>query len=95
MDLNLTSEESNPATNCVRGSRRMCPPTGPSDARNRWSLASNICERGNASCSKPDGRSFVAQAIGGRGANLMQQVIFWQEMALASAPPMANTLGWV
>jgi alkylation response protein AidB-like acyl-CoA dehydrogenase len=30
---------------------------------------------------------------GGRGANLMQQVIFWQEMALASAPPMANTLG--
>src|SRR5580658_920715 len=30
---------------------------------------------------------------GGRGANLMQQVIFWQEMALATAPPMANTLG--
>src|SRR6202046_3319377 len=30
---------------------------------------------------------------GGRGANLMQQVIFWQEMALASAPPMANSLG--
>ena len=30
---------------------------------------------------------------GGRGASLMQQVIFWQEMALAEAPPMANTLG--
>ena len=30
---------------------------------------------------------------GGRGASLMQQVIFWQELALASAPPMANTLG--
>jgi alkylation response protein AidB-like acyl-CoA dehydrogenase len=30
---------------------------------------------------------------GGRGASLMQQVIFWQEMALASAPPLANTLG--
>jgi alkylation response protein AidB-like acyl-CoA dehydrogenase len=30
---------------------------------------------------------------GGRGAGLMQQVIFWQEMALAGAPPMANILG--
>ena len=30
---------------------------------------------------------------GGRGASLMQQVIFWQEMALAGAPPLANTLG--
>ena len=30
---------------------------------------------------------------GGRGASLMQQVIFWQEMALADAPPMANALG--
>jgi alkylation response protein AidB-like acyl-CoA dehydrogenase len=30
---------------------------------------------------------------GGRGASLMQQVIFWQEMALASAPPLANVLG--
>ena len=31
--------------------------------------------------------------FGGRGASLMQQVIFWQEMALAGAPPMANVLG--
>src|SRR5215469_9887331 len=30
---------------------------------------------------------------GGRGAGLMQQVIFWQEMALAQAPPLANVLG--
>ena len=30
---------------------------------------------------------------GGRGASLMEQVIFWQEMALANAPPLANTLG--
>ncbi len=30
---------------------------------------------------------------GGRGASLMQQVIFWQEMAQAGAPPMANVLG--
>src|SRR5215831_13960879 len=29
----------------------------------------------------------------GRGASLMEQVIFWQEMALAGAPPLANTLG--
>src|SRR6266852_4971736 len=30
---------------------------------------------------------------GGRGASLMQQVIFWQEMARAAAPPLANVLG--
>ncbi|HLW51840.1 MAG TPA: acyl-CoA dehydrogenase [Candidatus Angelobacter sp.] len=30
---------------------------------------------------------------GGRGASLMQQVVFWQEMALAAAPPLANVLG--
>ena len=30
---------------------------------------------------------------GGRGASLMQQVIFWQEMASVSAPPMANVIG--
>src|SRR5947207_3170075 len=30
---------------------------------------------------------------GGRGASLMQQVIFWQEMAIAAAPPFANVLG--
>src|SRR5260370_13253051 len=29
---------------------------------------------------------------GGRGASLMEQVIFWQEMALAGAPPLANVL---
>jgi alkylation response protein AidB-like acyl-CoA dehydrogenase len=30
---------------------------------------------------------------GGCGASLMQQVIFWQEMARVSAPPLANALG--
>jgi alkylation response protein AidB-like acyl-CoA dehydrogenase len=30
---------------------------------------------------------------GGRGASLMEQVIFWQEMAEAGAPPLANILG--
>lgn len=30
---------------------------------------------------------------GGRGARLMQQAIFWEEMTRAEAPPMANALG--
>ena len=30
---------------------------------------------------------------GGRGASLMEQVIFWQEMAQAGTPPLANVLG--
>ncbi len=29
---------------------------------------------------------------GGRGASVMQQVLFWQELALAGAPPMANVI---
>jgi alkylation response protein AidB-like acyl-CoA dehydrogenase len=33
------------------------------------------------------------RAYGGRGASLMQQVIFWQELARVSAPPMANIIG--
>ncbi len=33
------------------------------------------------------------QEYGGRGASLMQQVTFWEEMARAQAPPMANVLG--
>src|SRR5271154_655355 len=31
--------------------------------------------------------------FGGRSATLMQQSIFWEEMARAEAPPMANSLG--
>jgi alkylation response protein AidB-like acyl-CoA dehydrogenase len=30
---------------------------------------------------------------GGRGASLMQEAIFWEEMARVEAPPMANALG--
>jgi alkylation response protein AidB-like acyl-CoA dehydrogenase len=30
---------------------------------------------------------------GGRGATLMQQAVFWEEMARVEAPPMANALG--
>jgi alkylation response protein AidB-like acyl-CoA dehydrogenase len=33
------------------------------------------------------------KAYGGRGATLMEQVIFTQEMAKAGAPPLANVLG--
>ena len=33
------------------------------------------------------------KAYGGRGATLMQTAIFWEEMARAEAPPMANVLG--
>ena len=45
-----------------------------------------LCDGGWAGLSWP-------KACGGRGASLMQSVIFWQEMALAGAPPMANVLG--
>jgi len=34
-----------------------------------------------------------AKVYGGRGASLMEQVIFIEEMARAEAPPMANVLG--
>ncbi len=34
-----------------------------------------------------------AKEYGGRGATLMQTAIFWEEMARAEAPPMANVLG--
>jgi alkylation response protein AidB-like acyl-CoA dehydrogenase len=33
------------------------------------------------------------EEYGGRGATLMQQAIFWEEMARVEAPPMANALG--
>src|ERR1700747_3444628 len=33
------------------------------------------------------------EEYGGRSATLMQQAIFWEEMALVDAPPMANNLG--
>ena len=45
-----------------------------------------LCDGGWAGISWP-------KECGGRGASLMQSVIFWQEMALAGAPPMANVLG--
>lgn len=47
---------------------------------------SKLYEAGWAGVSWP-------KQYGGRGATLMQQVIFWQEMARAGAPPLANVLG--
>ena len=35
------------------------------------------------------------QAYGGRGATLMEQILFTEEMARAAAPPLANVLGLV
>jgi alkylation response protein AidB-like acyl-CoA dehydrogenase len=54
------------------------------DVLRRWQRT--VYEGGWAGVSWP-------KEYGGRGATLMQQVIFWQEMALAGAPPMANVLG--
>src|SRR5580698_5098777 len=46
---------------------------------------------------KLDGGRWAAvswpKEYGGRGAKLMQQAIFWEEMARAQAPSMANALG--
>lgn len=94
MDLNLTSEEMQFRDEL----RSWLTANVPADwaERREESLESRfeylrswqrkLFEGGWAGVSWP-------KQYGGRGANLMQQVIFWQEMALASAPPMANTLG--
>src|SRR5580698_8761425 len=94
MDLNLTSEEMQFRDEL----RSWLTANVPADweQRREESLESRfeylrawqrkLFEAGWAGVSWP-------KQFGGRGANLMQQVIFWQEMALASAPPMANTLG--
>jgi alkylation response protein AidB-like acyl-CoA dehydrogenase len=50
----------------------------------RWQY--KLCKAGWAGISWP-------KEYGGRGATLMEQVIFWQEMAQAGAPPLANVLG--
>src|SRR6202167_506413 len=80
--------------NCALGSPAPSPSTRPGGERNSRNFPSDILRAwqrklfagGWAGVSWP-------QQYGGRGASLMQQVIFWQELALASAPPMANTLG--
>src|SRR5580700_8957247 len=94
MDLNLTSEEMQ-FRDELRSWLTANVPTDWAERREA-SLESRfeylrawqrkLYEGGWAGVSWP-------KQYGGRGANLMQQVIFWQEMALATAPPMANTLG--
>ena len=94
MDLNLTAEE----TKFRDEFRGWLTANVPKDWDERredsldvrfeylraWQL--KLYEGGWAGISWP-------REFGGRGASLMQQVIFWQEMALAGAPPMANVLG--
>ena len=94
MDLNLTTEEQQfrdelRAWLTVHTPRNWEHRRGESvDAHfaflRRWQHT--LYEGGWAGISWP-------REYGGRGASLMEQVIFWQEMALAAAPPMANVLG--
>jgi alkylation response protein AidB-like acyl-CoA dehydrogenase len=94
MDLNLTAEESQFRDELRAWLSANVPKDW--DERREESLESRfdylkawqrkLYEAGWAGISWP-------KDYGGRGASLMQQVIFWQEMALAGAPPMANVLG--
>ncbi len=94
MDLNLTTEELE-----FRGElRAWLVANAPKDWDDRRedslevrfdflkSWQRKLYEGGWAGISWP-------KEYGGRGASLMQQVLFWQEMARAGAPPMANVLG--
>jgi len=94
MDLNLTKEEL-AFRDELRGWLKANVPKDwegrreePMEARFEYLKACQrkLFEGGWAGISWP-------KEYGGRGASLMQQVIFWQEMALASAPPLANVLG--
>jgi alkylation response protein AidB-like acyl-CoA dehydrogenase len=94
MDLNLNAEELQfrdelrawLATNAPKNwqHRRDESMEKHFDFLKRWQRT--LYEGGWAGISWP-------KAYGGRGASLMESVIFWQEMALAGAPPMANVLG--
>src|SRR5260370_15792635 len=94
MDLNLTAEELQfrndlrawLAANAPKDwdTRRDDSLEVPFDFLKAWQR--KLYDGGWAGISWP-------KEYGGRGASLMQQVIFWQEMALAGAPPMANVLG--
>lgn len=93
MDLNLSQDElefrdelrSWLAANAPRdwNEHRDEPLEARFDFLKRWQR--KLYDAGWAGVSWP-------KEYGGRGASLMQQVIFWQEMALAGAPPLANVL---
>src|SRR6516225_4149787 len=94
MDLNLTREEV-----AFRDEFRSWLASNVPKDWNRWrekpleesfsylrAWQSRLHEGGWAAVSWP-------KEYGGRGATLMQQAIFWEEMARVEAPPMANALG--
>ena len=94
MDLNLTAEEiafRDELRTWLKANvpkdwdeRREEPLEARFEYLKRWQR--KLYEGGWAGISWP-------KEYGGRGASLMQQVIFWQEMAQAGAPPLANVLG--
>ncbi len=94
MDLNLTAQESK-FRDELRAWLAVNVPKDWEDWREeslearfdylkRWQR--RLSEAGWAGISWP-------KEYGGRGASLIEQVIFWQEMARAEAPPLANVLG--
>src|ERR1035438_1147945 len=96
MDLNLTPQETE-FRNEVRDWLRANVPVGwkarqdaEDDMRKRFEFLREwqrkLFAGGWAGISWP-------AEFGGRGASLMEQVIFNEEMARAAAPPPANTLG--
>jgi len=94
MDLNLTAEES-----AFRGELHGWLEANAPKDWNDWRLKPleesfsylrawqrKLHEGGWAAVSWP-------KEYGGRGATLMQQALFWEEMARVDAPPMVNALG--
>jgi alkylation response protein AidB-like acyl-CoA dehydrogenase len=94
MDLNLTAEEKQ-----FRDELRTWLETNVPKDWNEWrekpieesfpylrAWQRKLYEGGWAAVSWP-------KEYGGRSASLMQQSIFWEEMARLEAPPMANSLG--
>ena len=90
MDLTLSPASRSSETRCGAGSRRTIPgPTPEGDEagfefRRAWQRKLN--ERGWAGLSWPS-------EYGGSGATLVEQAIFYEEIARAGAPQMANVLG--
>jgi alkylation response protein AidB-like acyl-CoA dehydrogenase len=94
MDLNLTADEKNFRDELRTWLTANSPKDWP-EWRNKpleesypylraWQR--KLYEAGWAAVSWP-------KEFGGRSATLMQQAIFWEEMARVEAPPMANSLG--
>ncbi len=94
MDLNLTSEELRFRDELRAWLKDNVPDDWdqrreePLDQRFEFLKAwqRRLYEAGWAGLSWP-------KEYGGRGATLIEQVIFWEEMARAGAPPLANVLG--